>query len=260
MSEATLARILYCWLNGELYSKIPIAIQESGGNVDHAIEQIQDLFGGHISLRENSKRTVSRQACHTIIAEVSLQVIVRAYLDREARLEEVLRGDDPVLRAERRRVISLLGQEPTLEDRVALIKNLEDQSIEEFITRWGKIVLILSANEVPHEAMRAIPGVKPFDLIQNPVILKRMQDRYKAFRGYKIPSLKTHIAHHFCLRDGFDMAIRNSDQPTQWLKANPDQLEELWPQTVVLALAYLLIQLSTPTTYIQARNISLGDS
>jgi hypothetical protein len=220
------------------------------------MEQLQETLGQQFTLAENQKKTVSRQACHSIIAEISLQVIVRAYLDRKARLDELLSGADPLLKPERRRVIAMIGREPSNEEKLALLKELDELSVEEFITRWGKIVLMLSANQVPHAAMRTIPGVKPFDLIQNPVILQKMQNRYKAFRGYKTPSLKTHIAHHFCLRDGFDVAVRSSDHPTQLRKANPAELEKLWPQSVIFALAYLLVQLSTSMTFIKARNLT----
>lgn len=256
VSEATLARILYCWLDGELYSNIPDAIQQKGGAVDAAMDQLREMMGDKFTLAENSKTTVSRQACHSIITEISLQVIVRAYKDRIARLDALLNGDDPLQKDERRRVVAIIGHEPSDEEKAELVEKMRRQGVEDFITRWGKIVLILSANVVPYDAMRAIPGVKPFDLIQHPIILEKMQERYRAFRGYKIPALKTHTAYYFCVRDGADL-IR---QEEGWEKDGsvslmPDnEKSDYWNLCIQTALAMLLFQLSSGYTSLQMRD------
>lgn len=255
VSELTLARILFCWLNGELYSAIPDAVQERGGKVDAAMDSLKAMLGEKFTLAENNKTTVSRQACHSIIAEISLQVIVRAYKDRIVRLDELLSGENPLFKAERRRVIALIGHEPSDEEKVALLDKMKGQSVEDFITRWGKIVLILSANVVPYEAMRAIPGVKPFDLIQNPIILEKMQQRYRAFRGYKIEALKTHIAHYFCLRDGAHLIDRDYIHLNKHdiVNISANEKHEYWSLCTLLALSTLLLQLMNGLT---ALNVS----
>ncbi|MCR9087546.1 MAG: hypothetical protein NXH97_12480 [Rhodobacteraceae bacterium] len=250
VSEATLARVLYCWLNGELYTNIPDAIQRRGGAVDAAMDQLREMMGEKFTLAENNKTTVSRQACHSIIAEISLKVIVRAYKDRIARLDELLNGDDPLQKAERRRVVAIIGHEPSDEEKAELLEKMRGQSVEDFITRWGKIVLILSANVVPYEAMRAIPGVKPFDLIQNPIILEKMQARYRAFRGYKIHALKTHVAHHRCLEDGSRQLARfyqieNHDDHHTFSET---ERRAYWQDLVVHSTALLCLKLFHATS------------
>lgn len=253
VSEATLARILFCWLNGDLYSEIPDTVQQKDAAVHAAIDDLKSLLGVKFSLAENKKVNISRQACHSIITEISLQIIARAYMDRISRLETLLNDGDPSLKKERRRVIALIGHELSMDEKVALIEGMKCQSVEDFVVRWGKIVLILSANVVPYEAMRAIPGVKPFDLIQNPIILSAMQKRYRRFRGYKIPALKTHIGHYFCLRDGADYLLREEGGPANEELQIMTEAEKsaYWSRCVTGALACLLLQLQTGLTYSQ---------
>jgi hypothetical protein len=255
VSELTLTRILFCWLRGDLYSVIPDAISERGDTVDAGIESLRMLMGDRFQLAENRVQRVSRQTCHSIISEISLQIIVRNYKDRITYLDHLLSESDPHLKTEKRRVLKLIGSIPTDDEKSALLEAIKNQTVQDYVTKWGKIVFILSADVVPHSAMRAIEGVKPFDLIQNPVILEKMQQRYRAFRGYKIPALKTHIAHYFALRNGADFLLRDEHGPAadDLHRLRDHEKAEYWLRCVTRSLACLLLELQTGMTYLQLR-------
>lgn len=255
-SELTLVGVLFCWLNGSLYSEMPDAIRQEGGEVDAAVEELIRLMGERFHLAGTPRQGVSRQACHSIITEVSLQVIARSYKDRIAHLEQLLESGDPSMDMDRKRVLAFLDRTPSIGEKADLLAHAQNTSVRQFIQRWGTIVYMLSANKVPYEAIRSIDRIKPFDVIQNPVILAKMQERFRRFRGYKIDALKPHIAHYFCLRQGADFLLRDEGAPNYETlhRASERERSKFWKKCVMRSLAVLLLELQSGMTYLQLRD------
>jgi hypothetical protein len=241
VSESTLARILFCWLNGELYSAIPEAITQEGGAVDAAIDELRMLMGEKFQLANNQKQTISRQACHSIIDSVSVKVIVRHYIDTRDQFAELMDEDVSKLLDRHKHLLTLL--DPTLsdEEKINVLSRLRDQSINEFTKSWKGIVLSLSANKVPYEELRALRGAKPYDLTEN--------------RGYRASAMKSHVAHNLCLDAGADymnLDLGHRDR-TSLHNATDEERADYWFKCVVRSLACLLVQLETGTTYRKLR-------
>ena len=255
ISEAVLVRVLFCWLNGALYSEIPSKVVGDDDEVESAIGKFEQLMGAEFELVENDRRTISRQSCHNVISEVSLHVIVGAYRDRIRRMKELLESRDQLALVERRRVVEFLGHDPTPQERDEIIDDLQRQEISSYIRKWGTLVYVLSADAVPYEAIRSRQNIKPFDIIQDPFLLDAMRLRFRRFKGYKASALKAHIAQYFALRQGTDYVRRYESVATEreFFEATEMGKSQIWSEIVVRALMLLMLQLQTGLSYIELR-------
>jgi hypothetical protein len=82
ISEATFARILYCWMRGDIYSSIPETLAKGGSDLDAALSKMNSMLDGNLKLSEQGRETISRQACHALIAKVSIKILAMSYWDK----------------------------------------------------------------------------------------------------------------------------------------------------------------------------------
>lgn len=196
ISEMTFAKILYLWIHGETYSSIPNLILKENDALERILEPLDSL-----NLSRVGKTQISRQALHTQINAAATKINVMVYVQRVELLKDILfekTSDATNARPYALRLIS--DRADVTADQ--LIEEAKCQTVTKFIQAWGKIVYLVSSNQIPYEAMRSVKGVKPFDIIMPPVIVNMMRMRHDRFRGYKLDAMQTHIAHHFALRMG----------------------------------------------------------
>lgn len=197
-----------------------------------------------LSLSTVGRPSVTRQAVHSLINEVSLRINVLTFIRRVEMFEHLMREERRHLSVQKKRVENLV-EARGLDIEMDLIARFRDQSVSEFVQNWASIVYMISSDSVPHKAMRDMQGVVPLDTTANPIVINQMRKRFNRFRGYKIEAMQTHIAHHFALRFGSDLFRRTKDCSMQKLSPRSE-----WDEIVLSATAVTLLMLLNDCAYV----------
>ncbi|KAB2541171.1 hypothetical protein AL035_13575 [Salipiger aestuarii] len=262
VSEDVLVRVLFCWLHGMTYSSIPKAVIEDGGYVDLGMTKLQQTLGTRFKLAKSKDRKVSRQASHRIIRDVSTKIIVREFYDRRNSLAKMMEGEIPDVLNGRKWLMPALGKTTTQAEKLRFVKSMRDTNINAYVKPIANRVLEISSNTIPYDDIRKIPGMVPADVFENHVVIEKMRERYRRFRGYKPSGMSSHVAHQMSIRQGADMLFIHEGYIHNKALPKYDQMEtaEYWLLCVTHALAVLLIQLETGQTYDFIKSNVLGSS
>lgn len=262
VSEDVLVRALFCWLHGMTHSAIPEAVLESSGYVDLGMTNLRATLGERFVLTEGKSRTVSRQATHRIIADVSVKILSKEFYDRRNRLTHWLETEIPDRLLGKLWMEPVLGKNPTKKQKIELVTSMRNQSVKDHFESQKRNVLEISSDTIPYEDIRQIPGALPSDAYENYVMTAKMRERYRRFRGYKPSGMITNVAHQVSIRQGADMLYIHEGYIHDKALPQYNQMEtaEYWLLCVTHALAVLLIQLETGQSYDYIKSNVLGSS
>ncbi|MBM7069944.1 hypothetical protein [Actibacterium sp. 188UL27-1] len=251
VSEDVLVRVLFCWLHGMTHSAIPEAVFEDGGYVDLGVNKLQETLGERFTLAQGKSRKVSRQATHKIIRAVSVKILSKEFYDRRNTLTRWLETEIPDRLLGKLWMEPVLGKNPNQEQKNELVTSMRDQSVKDHFENQKQTMLEISSDMIPYEDIRQVPGALPSDVFENHVMVTKMRERYKSFRGYKPSGMITHVAHQVSIRQGADMLFIHEGYIHDKALPQYDQMEtaEYWLLCVTHALAVLLIQLETGQSY-----------
>tara|TARA_R110002124_G_scaffold99838_5_gene246100 strand:+ start:761 stop:1615 length:855 start_codon:yes stop_codon:yes gene_type:complete len=251
VSEDVLVRVLFCWLHGMTHSAIPDAVLEDGGYVDLGMGKLQETLGERFTLTQGKSRKVSRQATHKIIRAVSVKILSKEFYDRRNNLTHWLETEIPDRLLGKLWMEPVIGKNPSQEQKIELVTSMRDQSVQDHFEKQKQDVLEISSDAIPYEDIRQVPGALPSDVYENHVMVTKMRERYKRFRGYKPSGMITHVAHQVSIRQGADMLFIHEGDTHGKALPQYDQMEtaEYWLLCVTHALTVLLIQLETGQSY-----------
>ncbi len=251
VSERTLTKIIYCWLDGLPYSAIPNALSTQNSSIDASIDQFAKALGETFSLRENDKRSVSRQSCHALINQVSATINILAYQERVETLRRIYASEpDSQEHSSKRRMDAFQRANEASFEHV-FIEPAKSQTIAEYMANLAELVRMLSADDIPYKEIRKHQSIQPFDIIENQLLLDRMKTRFKAFRGYKLKGMASHVAHYLLLRFGTHLSISTdvNREDFNYRTAPKDECETYWSNIVLNGTLVALLMLRTHKGY-----------
>lgn len=253
-SERVLAKLVFVWLQGMTYSEMPGALADTSNEAEERIAKISKSLGPENEFRENTKSAVSRQSCHNLIGQVADRTNLLTYADRVRQLE-VLSALDDTSESRSSRLVEEFLRKTASDFEEQFLAPARRETITEFMRKWATIVDMISANTIPYSDIRKTDEMKPFDIIQEPVILAKLQERYRRFRGYKDQAIWNHVAHYFALRFGLDFMKRSNTKMTkfEYASATTAEHETYWLELVTNATVVVLMMLRSDFGYTQIR-------
>jgi hypothetical protein len=148
------------------------------------------------------------------------------------------------------------------EFRNELIASMANETISDYVEGQWKVVRSLSSGNIDFEKYKVVRGARSLDAVHVPVILQKMQERYRRFRGYHASAKNSHIAHYRCLiNSSVYMDIDRDYEGNRNLHfAAQDEKERYWFNCTTRAVMLVLVQLEKKLSFDQLREWVLNGS
>ncbi|KCZ93828.1 hypothetical protein HJO_00590 [Hyphomonas johnsonii MHS-2] len=194
--------------------------------------------------------SLNRQSAHNIINNLAEFIIAAAYVDQRDsglfdNVESAFDGHRENTRYKRITEGMSATEIRQFERECAL------RPIEDFKENWGLIIDMLSSDQVPYAVMRVL-GFGDFEKATNPMLIRKMRDRYKRFRGYNRKALDPHIALHFAWQYGLNQMRGKVGMPNQtFFLDDQNQVEQdaFFSEMLTQSLLVLMLMLMWDRTY-----------
>ncbi|MBM9593941.1 hypothetical protein [Roseitranquillus sediminis] len=261
ISEVAFAHILYCWLRGDIYSSIPETLAKPGGDLDAALSKMNSMLDGNLKLSDRGRESISRQACHALIAKVSIKVLAMSYWAKSRYNKKLANGGwREVMKGSGGLGRFLRAQDSEFRDE--LIASMANETISDYVEGQWKVVRSVSSGNIDFENYKAVRGGRSIDAVHVPVVLQKMQERYGRFRGYHSSARNSHIAHYRCLINS--TVYMDSDKDYEDHRnlhfATQEEKERYWFNCTTRAVMLVLVQLEKKPFFDQLREWILNGS
>jgi hypothetical protein len=223
---------------------------------------MNSMLDHSLRLSEVGQEHITRQACHALIATVSKKILAKSYWDSsrykrklaDGGWKDVMKGSGTFGR--------FLRAQDSAEFRNELIASMAAETLTEYVESQWYIVHALSSGNIDFQNYKSVQGAKSLDAITVPVILDKMQDRYRRFRGYKESAKNSHIAHYRCLINAsvYMHIDKDYEGNTNLHLATREEKERYWFDCTTRAVLLVLVQLELGFSFNQLREFILNGS
>jgi len=230
--------------------------------LDTATSKMNSMLDHNLSLSEVGQEHITRQACHALIATVSKKILAKSYWDSsrykrklaDGGWKDVMKGSGTFGR--------FLRAQDSAEFRNELIASMAAETLTEYVESQWYIVHALSSGSIDFQNYKSVQGAKFLDAVTVPVILDKMQDRYRRFRGYKESAKNSHIAHYRCLINAsvYMHIDKDYEGNTNLHLATREEKERYWFECTTRAVLLVLVQLELGFSFNQLREFILNGS